>query len=334
MDACEDRELVSKAARGDVESFSELVKKYSNAVYATALSVIRDFHIAQDIAQEAFVKAWFNLSDLEEMDKFGGWLLTITKRLCLDWIRKVKPVDPIESFPNLTNRENVEEIVYRRLMQVEVLDAINQLDEPKRLVTIMYYISGFSTKEISHFLNISISAVESRIRRSKEKLKKELIGIMEKEFAMKKMGEEFHEEVMWRIVPRIATIEIPVSNIRRSVEWYCRILGTKVVFESTDSAMLHLQGASRIGVPTLYLVQTDDYKNKISFLNTNTNIIHSVIDFYVPDLVKFHQFLSDQGVEVGTLNFNLGMEGKGGFGFKDPDGHLFSACNVTHQGQE
>ncbi|KQL55492.1 hypothetical protein AN964_12925 [Heyndrickxia shackletonii] len=137
---------------------------------------------------------------------------------------------------------------------------------------------------------------------------------------------------MWRIVPRIATIEIPVTNIKASIDWYQKVLGTKVAHETDYDAMLHLQGGNRIGVPTLYLVQTESVRN-LSFLNTNTNIIHSVIDFYVPDLERYHTFLKEQGVEVSGINFLPGMEGKGGFGFKDPDGNSLSVCNVTHQGQ-
>ncbi|WP_246079606.1 hypothetical protein [Paenibacillus piri] len=86
------------------------------------------------------------------------------------------------------------------------------------------------------------------------------------------------------------------------------------------------------GVPTLFLCQTKDVSNKLGFLNTNTNIRHSVIDFYVLDLVRFHKFLSGQDVNVGKLNYNIG-EGLRGFGFSDPDGNIFSACNIIHHGQ-
>jgi catechol 2,3-dioxygenase-like lactoylglutathione lyase family enzyme len=196
----------------------------------------------------------------------------------------------------------------------------------------MYFISGFNAREISRYLHVSISRVESRIRRAKEKLKKEMLADMEEIFGANKVGEHFEEEVVWRIVPRIATIEIPVSNLKRSIEWYSIILGIKVVHESEQAAMLHLQGGNRIGVPTLYLVQTST-EQRLSFLNTNTNIIHSVIDFYMPELARFHAFLKDQDIEVTEINYIPGLKGMGGFGFKDPDGNSLSVCNVVFNGQ-
>ncbi|WP_345290152.1 VOC family protein, partial [Streptomyces gulbargensis] len=174
--------------------------------------------------------------------------------------------------------------------------------------------------------------IESRLRRAKAKLKKELLDGMEKSFDHKRMGKEFEEEVMWRIVPRIATIEIPVSNVEQSVAWYSKILGIKAVHQDEHAAMLHLQGPSRIGVPTLYLVQTDD-SSRLHFKNTNTGVIHSTIDFFIQDLERFHSYLKQEGVKVTDLNFFPGST-KGGFGFEDPDGNLLSATNVTHLGQE
>ncbi|MEW9698144.1 sigma-70 family RNA polymerase sigma factor [Paenibacillus sp. SI8] len=333
MDSEKERELVARARRGDVDAYSVLLGKYSNAVYATALSMIRDYHLAQDIAQEAFVKAWFKLGTLEQQEHFGGWLFMITKRLCVDWLRKERPAEPIDTYANLTDRaDGVEAIVERRLVQQTIWDAVNQLDEAKRLVTILYYISGFTAREISQYLSLSISAVESRIKRSKEQLKKELLSYMAQELESNKVGKQFEEDVLWKIVPRISTIEIPVGDMTRAIHWYGQILGTKVVYQDGLTAMLHLQGGNRIGVPTLYLVQTDD-PQRLSFFNTNTNIIHSVIDFFVPDLERFRFFLIDQGVEVTGINYIPGLEGMGGFGFKDPEGNSLSVCNVTHQGQ-
>lgn len=86
----EDKEVVNSANQGDLEAYSALVSKYSNAVYATAFSVVGDFHYAQDIAQEAFVRAWSRLGMLEDSGKFGSWLFTITKRLSIKCLGRVK----------------------------------------------------------------------------------------------------------------------------------------------------------------------------------------------------------------------------------------------------
>lgn len=72
-------------------------------------------------------------------------------------------------------------------------------------------------------------------------------------------------------------------------------------------------------------------KSPLSFLNTNTGVTHSVLDFYTADLKGFYEYLKDQDVELGTYNADPDDPNSlGGFGFKDPDGNSLSACNVDH----
>ncbi|MFD1735463.1 sigma-70 family RNA polymerase sigma factor [Bacillus salitolerans] len=325
----QDSELVKKSLNGHYDAYSELVRKYSNLVFAVALSKTRDSSFSEDIAQEVFVKAWRKLSLLKEGEKFSSWLITITKNVCIDMLRKNTRlqeevlVDNIFLTEKPSQTDEIKEAVW---------DALHQLEDKYKIVTVMHYISGYTAKEISHLLELSQSAIESRLRRAKEKLKKELlVSMVEETFNKQRVGEKFEEDVMWRIVPRIATIEIPVSNIEQSSNWYHKVLGTKAVHQDNHQAMLHLQGGNRIGVPTLYLVQTDD-KSRLSFKNSNTGVVHSIIDFFIEDLERFHAFLKQEGVKVTGLNFFPGTT-KGGFGFEDPDGNLLSATNVTHTGQ-
>ncbi|PLR78986.1 hypothetical protein CU633_02655 [Bacillus sp. V3-13] len=325
-----DQALVKMSARGNYEAYAELVNRYSNLVYSIALNKIRDFQHSEDISQEVFVKAWSKIQDMNEGEKFSAWISAITRNQCIDWLRK-------NSKEEVAFAENYHEVsmefIKQHEMKITIWDALNRLDEKYRLITIMHFITGFKAKEIGEHLNLSLSAVESRLRRAKEKLKEELFDVMAETFSEHKVGKEFEEEVMWRIIPRIATIEIPVSDVKKSIDWYSKILGTKVISQDEHTAMLRLQGGNRVGVPTLYLVQTDD-SSRLSFKNTNTNITHSIIDFYIQDLNRFHTFLSEQGVTVTGINYIPGMPGFGGFGFNDPDGNLLSACNVTFSGQE
>lgn len=132
------------------------------------------------------------------------------------------------------------------------------------------------------------------------------------------------EDPMKKFITQIATIEIPISNLESSIEFYVDILGVKVIYQGEQDAMLSFQS---IGVPTIYLVETEETYT-LSFENTNNGIIHSIIDFYTPSLKEFYDFLKMKNVEVGPLNIN--ENGLGGFGFKDIDGNRLSACNIKH----
>ncbi|MBT2691155.1 VOC family protein [Bacillus sp. ISL-47] len=134
---------------------------------------------------------------------------------------------------------------------------------------------------------------------------------------------------MSNYISHIATVEIPVSNLDRSVHFYVEVLGVEVEFKGEKNAMLSFQSK---GVPTIFLVETAAEGKSLSFANSNDGVEHSVIDFYTPSLKELHQWLQEKNVEVGPLNLNQ-EHGLGGFGFKDPDGNLLSACNVLHKGQ-
>lgn len=133
---------------------------------------------------------------------------------------------------------------------------------------------------------------------------------------------------MSKFIPHIATVEIPVSNLAQSIDFYTEILGVTVIFKGETQAMLSFEAK---GVPTLFLVQTEN-QQRLSFVNSFTGVEHTIIDFYTENLAEFRQWLMERKVEVGSLNVNA-ENGLGGFGFKDPDGNMLSACNILHEHQ-
>lgn len=137
------------------------------------------------------------------------------------------------------------------------------------------------------------------------------------------------------IVPRIAGIEIPVSNLKNAIAWYGKILGLTMIGELQDSwteAMLQFPG-NPAGVPCVYLVQTGS-SDRLAFYNTNHGYTQSVIDFYAADLGAFHRHLQANGVQTNRETVDLKPGEKSGFGFFDPDGNSFGATNVVFKGQE
>jgi DNA-directed RNA polymerase specialized sigma24 family protein len=84
----EHQELVEKAQQGDFEAFGVLVHTYSKYVYSISIKMVRDFHQAEDLSQEVFVKAWQYLKELRDPNKLSSWLATLTRHHCLDYLRK------------------------------------------------------------------------------------------------------------------------------------------------------------------------------------------------------------------------------------------------------
>ncbi|ERI09265.1 VOC family protein [Aneurinibacillus aneurinilyticus] len=113
----------------------------------------------------------------------------------------------------------------------------------------------------------------------------------------------------------ITSVEVPVSNLDKALSWYTEILQFQVMWRDEQSAFIALPGEGT----RLFLVQTNDEK-RLEFTNTNTGVVHSVIDFYVENLPAFHAFLKQHGVEVTELQPKAM-----GFGFRDPDGNFYGA---------
>jgi len=87
-DKLTDAQLVERTLRGDMSAYGILVDRYRSLVYGLACHLVRNFHDAEDIAQEAFIKAYDSLSTLKDKANFSRWLRTIALNLCKMWLRK------------------------------------------------------------------------------------------------------------------------------------------------------------------------------------------------------------------------------------------------------
>jgi len=88
MMAQNDIELIKRTLEGDDTAFGFLVDKYKGAVHALAYRKLGDFHLAEEITQDTFLKAYQNLGNLKDATRFPGWLYVIAARCCISWQRK------------------------------------------------------------------------------------------------------------------------------------------------------------------------------------------------------------------------------------------------------
>lgn len=121
------------------------------------------------------------------------------------------------------------------------------------------------------------------------------------------------------LIQKIATLEVPVSDLDRSIQWFTTVLGLELKWKGADSAMIRLPEDTP---PNIYLVRTES-PDRLKFQNTNTGVRHSVIDFFTEDLAGLHAHLTERGATVTALK-----AGARGFGLKDPDGNLFGVTDI------
>jgi len=175
-----DQQLVELTAHGDGDAYNELVERYQNAVRNRAMGVVKDFQAAEDIAQEAFVKAFKYLPDLDDSRKFAGWLMTIVQHTALDYVRAQRQGVSLDTMreqgyeaPRPTHGLQVEKLEDRE-EEFQVLDALKDLREDYREIIILKHVEKLSYKEIADRLGMSVSAVGEKLSRVRGLLKRKL----------------------------------------------------------------------------------------------------------------------------------------------------------------
>lgn len=177
-----DIQLIQKTLDGDDTAFSELVNKYQKSVHALAWRKIGDFHIAEDITQEVFLKAYRGLPTLREQQSFSSWLYVIAANHCKTWLSKqrlqtqsLEMTSRVElekaSYSNYVIQENQRTAVDAQREVVKKLLA--KLQESDRTVITLYYLGEMTYEEISRFLGVSVSSIKNRLYRARQHLKKE-----------------------------------------------------------------------------------------------------------------------------------------------------------------
>ena len=184
----EDAQLVNRFLTGDESAFTTLVKKYQKRVHALTWRKVGDFHTAEELTQDTFLKAYQKLRTLKNPNQFAGWLYVIADRLCIAWHRRQKP--PMESLET-TSGEEIEASSYRHYEDEQreeasvehrygrIRDLLEKLPESERTVVTLHYLGEMTCKAIGEFLGVSPNTVKSRLQRARNRLKEQETMIQE-----------------------------------------------------------------------------------------------------------------------------------------------------------
>lgn len=180
-------DLVTKARNGDQEAFEKLVLENQNRVFSLALRLVNDREEAADLAQEAFLKAWQGLGAFQGESSFSTWVYRLTTNVCIDYLRKQKRRQGVESTVSLDDEDNGwaepadwGQDPHRKVEQAErkaaLSKALEQLPEHQRRVLMLRELSGMSYQEIGQALALDQGTVKSRIARARLSLRKILLA--------------------------------------------------------------------------------------------------------------------------------------------------------------
>lgn len=172
-------ELVSRAQSGDTGAFETLVTEYQNYVYNLAFRVVGNEQEAEDMAQEAFVRAWLALPRFRGQARFGTWLYRIVTNLCYNRLpglrREFSAIGESDILNHADHRSAAaHEGIEFEERRVWLHGQINQLPEAYRLLVTLRYQHGLPYEEIASVTSLPLGTVKTGLFRAKERLRSAL----------------------------------------------------------------------------------------------------------------------------------------------------------------
>lgn len=167
-----DEALLERMRADDVEAYRALVERHMNRAFGVAMRVLKNPTDAEDVAQDAFVKAWTNRHRWEAgRAKFSTWLYRVVVNRCID-LRRLPREEWIDDVPEpADDAEDSVSLIHRRQVYGRLEDALGRLPTQQRVAVVLSYYEDLSNAEIAEVMNTSVSAVESLLKRGRKGLR-------------------------------------------------------------------------------------------------------------------------------------------------------------------
>ena len=173
-------ETVRRAQNGDAAAFGELIVRFERTALAVAYGVLGDGDRAGETVQEAFVRAWQRLTDLRQPERFGPWLCGIVRNLARDAQRRaVREARARASVPVAIYASRDDDPAVRMEENESgrrLAAALDKLDEVSRTAVVLRYYDGMTSKQIGLLLDLPAAAIDTRLMRARQALRRELAG--------------------------------------------------------------------------------------------------------------------------------------------------------------
>jgi RNA polymerase sigma-70 factor (ECF subfamily) len=174
FDLTDEIALIARLKDGESAASRHLVDMHLDRLVSYAYRMLNDMAEAEDVAQETFVRLWRNLDSWRPERPLLHWLQRVTHNLCIDRLRKRKPVG-IDSVPDLVHQGfSPATNVYREELGASIEVAIRELPDRQRSAILLCHQEGYSNIETAEIMEISVEAVESLLARGRRSLREQL----------------------------------------------------------------------------------------------------------------------------------------------------------------
>jgi RNA polymerase sigma-70 factor, ECF subfamily len=166
--AASDAELVKAVQKGEQDAYATLVQRYERTVRAVAAGILRDRHATEDVAQEVFVKAYYNLGTLRKNAAFGPWVMQIARREALTLLRRCdrQAASELHSDVAAPSKDGQLDEEAQRLLQ-----AVMKLPEHERFIVMLRHFDGHPVQAIAAATGRSVGTVTKQLTRAHHRLR-------------------------------------------------------------------------------------------------------------------------------------------------------------------
>jgi len=186
----EDARWVAEARRGNHDAFDQLVERYQRRAVSVAYRLLGNPSDAQDIAQDAFLRAYQNLARLEDPRRFGGWLMRIVTNLSLNLRRARRRATPVSidvldtqdaetTGPSRARSGSAAEGAETTELAAAIRAAIDALPEAQRVCLVLFSIEGLPQKDVAEIMNCSLEMVKWNVFQARKALRSALTDYLD-----------------------------------------------------------------------------------------------------------------------------------------------------------
>ncbi|MDX2121635.1 MAG: sigma-70 family RNA polymerase sigma factor [Gemmatimonadota bacterium] len=184
--AMTDQEIVALAREGREAAYRELIRRYERPVFSLILRMVRDRQLAEDLAQETFIKALNAIASYRPEFKFSSWIFKIANNAAIDQLRR-REVDTlsIDGAPNATSADDIEATALQvgdkgetplaeleaRELGTHIERAISRLRPEYRSCIMLRHVEGLAYEEIAQLLDLPLGTVKTYIHRARHELR-------------------------------------------------------------------------------------------------------------------------------------------------------------------